>query len=70
MAIKGSDLVLQMLGERNCSYSRIAEIIFMTSGAISNKIRRNSFRLQEFMDIADALGYDVKLEQRDQFTLL
>ena len=63
--MRAADIVLEMLGDTGTRYADVGEMLGVTDRAIGNKITRNAFRMQEFLDIADELGYDVIVKKRD-----
>lgn len=53
---KQKDLVVELSARTGKKY---------TQGSLSQKMIRNSISYDEFVIIADILGYDVKIERRD-----
>ena len=39
----------------------------ITPQSFTSKLRNNALRFKDFLDICDNLGFDVKLESRDNF---
>ena len=39
----------------------------ITPQSFTSKLRNNTLRFKDFLDICDNLGFDVKLESRDNF---
>lgn len=54
--------VKRMMFEKDCTIIKLAELLNTSQPNLSNKFKRNDFRIKELIQIADVLGYDFRIE--------
>ena len=54
--------IKKILIDSGVTQTKLAEKLNTSSGNLTNKLRRNDFRVSEMLEIAEALGYDLKIE--------
>lgn len=60
---------LMMIGTEYDSFKQIAEQMGLKrSSTFQSALDNNSLRLREFREIADLLGYEIKIEQKEKVT--
>ena len=55
-------IIKKLLIDKGMTQIELAEKLNTSSGNLTNKLRRNDFRVSELEDIASAMGYDFKIE--------
>ena len=71
MELNAKEVVKILLNREKFKQKELAEILSKkigkkyTAGSLSKKITRSSISYDEFVAIADILGYDVKVEKRE-----
>lgn len=55
-------IIKKLLIDKGMTQTELAEKLNTSSGNLTNKLRRNDFRVSELEDIASAMGYDFKIE--------
>lgn len=51
-----------MLVKEGLSQADLANRLKTSQGNLANKLRRNNFSVKEMLEIAEALGYNLKIE--------
>lgn len=54
--------IKKLLIDADTSLSRLAELLGTSSNNLNNKFKRNDLRISEIENIANVLGYKVKLK--------
>lgn len=53
--------IKKILIDEDMSQSELAEKIETSQGNLANKFKRNNFSINEMLDIANALGYELNI---------
>lgn len=57
-----SKVIKKLLIDNDMTQTELAEKLNTSSGNLTNKLRRNDFRISELEEIATAIGYELKIE--------
>lgn len=57
-----SKMIKKILIDEELSQSELADKIGTSQGNLANKLKRNNFSTKEMLEIAGALGYELKIE--------
>lgn len=55
-------IIKKILIDESITQTELAKKLSTSSGNLTNKFRRNDFRVSELEVIAEALGYELKIE--------
>lgn len=54
--------IKKILIDEDLNQAELAEKINTSQGNLANKMKRNNFSTKEMLEIAEALGYELKIE--------
>lgn len=54
--------IKKILIDESITQTELAKNLNTSSGNLTNKLRRNDFRISELEEISEALGYELKIE--------
>lgn len=57
----GSEEVRYMMQKANINSAQLAELLHMTRQGVHNKLVRDTFTYADLLEIADLLGFELKL---------
>ncbi|MBC5630632.1 helix-turn-helix transcriptional regulator [Clostridium sp. NSJ-6] len=55
-------IIKKLLIDKGMTQTELAKKLNTSSGNLTNKLRRNDFRISELEEISEAIGYELKIE--------
>ncbi len=62
--MKPSDVIYRLLKETGTPQTELAQALGQTQGAIANRLKREGITTRTFLEMVDALGYEITVRPK------